>query len=81
MRIFDVLSFSRDFLESLIREGIRIEDCRYVDMYREYTRMADAGEKGTYIVSVLTEKYGVSERTFFNVKRRLERKCKDDAAG
>ena len=40
----------------------RLEDARYIDLYADYTRLLDQGEKVSYAVAVLSEKYLVSER-------------------
>ena len=40
--------------------GAKADDWRYLDLYRDYQRMHQEGDKVTYIVSVLSERYHVS---------------------
>ena len=62
MKVIEILNFNRELLKRLQASGIRLEDARYIDLYSDYTRMLDQGEKVSYAVAVLSEKYSVSER-------------------
>ena len=57
MTIYEILSFNKELLQRLFNAGIRTSDCLYVDLFDDYTRMRAAGEKTTYIVAVLSDKY------------------------
>ncbi|MBO4955034.1 MAG: helix-turn-helix domain-containing protein [Muribaculaceae bacterium] len=50
-------------------------------MFRDYLDMAARGEKKTYSVAVLADRYAVSERTVYNVVKRFSADCNDGAAG
>ena len=56
--------------------GIRLEDARYIDLYADYTRLLDHGEKVSYAVAVLSEKYSVSERKVYALVKRFQSDCK-----
>ena len=43
--------------------------------YNEYSRLLAEGEKITYIVAALSDKYGVCERTVYDLIRRLKAEC------
>ena len=62
MKVIEILNFNRELLKRLQAAGIRLEDARYIDLYADYTRLLDQGEKVSYAVAVLSEKYSVSER-------------------
>ena len=62
MKVIEILNFNRELLKRLQASGIRLEDARYIDLYSDYIRMLDQGEKVSYAVAVLSEKYLVSER-------------------
>lgn len=79
MTIFDILSFNKELLHRLSDVGIRTEDYRYVDLFRDFTKMITDGNKTTYAVAVLAEKYGMSERKVYGVIRQLRRDCKGHA--
>jgi hypothetical protein len=60
----------------LLATAIRLEDSRYVELYNGYRKMLPKGEKVTYIVACLTEKYNVCERKVYYLVKRLNGECK-----
>ena len=62
---------NKDSLRYLSAAGIRTKDYRYVDLFRDYTKMIRAGYKATYAVAVLAERYQVCERTVYALLHRL----------
>lgn len=58
MKVIEILNFNRELLKRLQAAGIRLEDARYIDLYADYTRLLDQGEKVSYAVAVLSEKFG-----------------------
>ena len=71
MTIYEILSFNKELLQRLFNAGIRTSDCLYVDLFDDYTRMRAEGEKTTYIVAVLSDKYALSERKVYDIIRYL----------
>ena len=45
MKVIEILNFNRELLKRLQAAGIRLEDARYIDLYADYTRLLDQGEK------------------------------------
>ena len=76
MTRYEILSFNKELLRRLSCIGVKTEDFRYVDLFEDYSRMRKAGNKTTYIVAVLSDKYAVSERKVYNVIRHLSEDCK-----
>lgn len=75
MTVFEILYFNRDFLNRFTMSGLKLADYRYVDMYMEYVNMRQKGDKVTYIVSVLSSKYNISERGVYKIIKRLGKDC------
>lgn len=73
--MFELINFNRELLERLREAGIRLEDARYVDLYSDYLDMHRHGEKVSYIVAVLAEKYGISERKVYGLVKRFKSDC------
>ncbi len=71
MKVIELLRFSRDMLECMSRNDIRTEDWKDVEMFEEYESLRAKGEKTTWIVAYLSDKYGRSERTIHRVIRRF----------
>lgn len=75
MKVIEILNFNRELLKRLQMVGIRLEDARYIDLYMDYTRLLDQGEKVSYVVAVLSERYSVSERKVYDLIKRFQRDC------
>ena len=75
MKIIDVLKFNRELIKRLRIVGIRLEDEQFIDLYTDYTVMRQGGEKVSYIVAVLADRYGISERTVYSLIKRFSSEC------
>ena len=75
MTLFEILNFNRELLKRLISLGFKLDDCRYLELYRDYVQMRRGGDKVTYIVSVLSERYSVSERKIYSIIKHMETNC------
>lgn len=77
MKVFEILSFNRELLNRLFSTGVKANDYIYVDLYNDYMHMRNNGNKMTYIVAALSEKYLVSERNVYSIIDRLGKDCKN----
>ena len=75
MKIIDILKFNRELIKRLRTAGIRLEDERFVDLYTDYTILRQNGEKVSYIVAVLSDRYGISDRTVYSLIKRFNSEC------
>ena len=75
MKIIDVLKFNRELIKRLRIVGIRLEDEQFVDLYTDYTVTRQGGEKVSYIVAVLADRYVISERTVYSLIKRFSSEC------
>jgi hypothetical protein len=76
MKVIELLNFNRELLKRLQAAGIRLEDAYYIDLYADYARLLEQGEKVSYTVAVLSEKYSVSERKIYTLVKRFQSDCK-----
>lgn len=84
MKLYELLDFNKELLKRLCSAGIKPEDYKYVDLFADYERLNREGEKKTYIVAMLADKYGISERKVYSVINRLSQEldyCKSRAVG
>ncbi len=79
MTIFEILKFNRELLERLLRIGVRLEDTAYIDLFVDFNNMVGSGDKVSYAVAVLAEKYGVSERKVYSLVRHFRNDCNPGA--
>lgn len=75
MTLYEILNFNREILHKLQIIGIKPDDCKYIDLYSEYQCMKDDGDKMTYIVTFLSEKYDVSERKVYDIIKKFGKDC------
>ena len=75
MKVFETLNFNRDPLKRLQQAGIRIDDVDYIDLYNDYRVMLGGGEKVSYIVATLADRYHVSERKVYTLIKRYGQEC------
>ena len=73
MKVYELLSFNREFLRKIHYAGIRPGDFKYADLYSKYEERIASGEKVTYIVATLAAEYGVSERQVYNLLDKFGR--------
>lgn len=52
-----------------------MEDVQYIELYNDYNRLLDEGEKVSYILAVLAERYNVCERKVYTLIKRLQSDC------
>ena len=75
MSVFDILNLYQTPFRWMLKSGIHIEDVNYIDLYKDYSRMIAHGDKVTYVVAVLADKYQVSERKVYTLLKRLSHDC------
>ena len=76
MKIIEVLKFNRELIKRLKIAGIRLEDEEFVDLYTDYMALLEHGEKVSYIVAKLSDKYAVSERKVYGLIKHFQSDCK-----
>lgn len=75
MTYYEIIKLSKEPIDRLNSAGFRLEDCQYLALYEDYKRMHEAGDKMTYIVSVLHDRYHVCERKVYDLIKRFGRHC------
>lgn len=80
MTYYEIIKLSKETIDRLNSAGFRLEDCQYVALYEDYKRMQAAGDKTTYIVAILHERYHICERKIYDLIKRFEKRCTIGAA-
>ena len=52
-----------------------MDDVQYIDLFNEYLALVTQGEKVSYIVATLADKYTISERKVYDLIRRFKSDC------
>ena len=75
MTYYELIKMIKEPIDWLNSADFRLEDCQYLALYEDYKRMHEAGDKMTYIVSVLHDRYHVCERKVYDLIKRFGRHC------
>lgn len=73
--MIEILKLNRELLKICRDVGIRLDDVLYIELYNDYNKLLAEGEKVSYIVAVLAERYAVSERKVYALLKRLRADC------
>lgn len=74
MTVYECLQVIRPALERLNNNGIDIKNIDNMVIYEEFITLQQKGEKKTYIMAFLGEKYSKSEKSIHRIIKRLEKK-------
>lgn len=58
----EIIEFNRELLQKLKEAGVKLEDYRYCDLYRDYVEMSRTEPNRKVIFLTLAERYGISDR-------------------
>lgn len=75
MKIIEIVKINRELLKNLHTAGVRMEDTEYINLYADYHKLKENGEKVSYIVAVLADRYDISERTVYSLVKRFSSEC------
>ncbi len=76
MKVYEALKLCGGVIEKLEEAGVKPSDHKYVRLFEDYQNARKRGEKVSYIVSILAERYNVSERNVYDIVKRLGSDCK-----
>lgn len=76
MRVYEALKLCGGIIEKLEKAGVKPGDHKYVRLFEDYQDARKRGEKVSYIVAILAERYKVSERNVYDIVKRLGSDCK-----
>ena len=75
MKVIEILNLNKELLKKFQMAGIRMDDVQYIDLFNEYLALVTQGEKVSYIVATLADKYTISERKVYDLIRRFKSDC------
>ena len=70
----DLILFNEEMMRKLRKAGVRPDDYKYADMYREYQRLMQTERSRKVIILSLAEMYGYTDRQVYNIIKHLEKK-------
>ena len=76
MRLIDLVEFNKELLQKIKAAGIRLEDYKYCDLYRDYLKLSETMRSRKEIILTLADRHHITDRQVYNILRRLERTVK-----
>lgn len=71
MRIADFIRLHKGMMDLLSKYDVKMDDFKYVEMFEDYDSMIKEGNKVTYIVSYLSDKYSLSEASVYRILKKF----------
>lgn len=80
MRAHELIRWQRNTLEIMSRNGLNVNHTKWLDLYDDYVRLTNGQLKVTYIVALLSERYGISEREVYRIVKKLSQEVVTETA-
>ena len=72
MRRIDLVEFNKELLQKLNEAGIRLEDYKYCDLYRDYLKLSETKSTRKEVILTLAGMYHITDRQVYNILKHLE---------
>lgn len=79
MRAYELIRWQKNTLEIMNRNKLSIHCVKWIDLYDDYADLTNKRFKTTYIVALLSERYGVSEREVYRIVKKLSQEIVIDS--
>jgi hypothetical protein len=76
MNAYEFLLTHKGVMEQIQSLPIQPSDVRYLELYKEYSRLKDEGHKITYVLQYLSDEYNVDERTIYRIIKKFSTEVK-----
>lgn len=67
MKVKELIKIGKVIMKMLHERGIKMDDYMYLPMVEEFDIMKKTGNKTTYIIAHLAEKYDICERKVYKI--------------
>lgn len=72
MKRADLIEFNKELLQKLKHAGVRMDDYKYCDLYRDYVALSRTEPNRKTVFLTLSQRYGISDRQVYNIVNHLE---------
>ena len=72
MKAGELVNFNEKSLKAMSEVGIRIGDYRHLALWNDYCALIAEGQKKTYALAVVAERYSITESTLIRVIKRFD---------
>lgn len=72
MKRADLIEFNKELFQKLKKAGVRLDDYRYCDLYRDYVALSRSEHSRKSVFLTLAQRYGITDRQVYNIINHLE---------
>lgn len=73
MKRIDLVEFNRELFQKMKEAGMKLEDFKYCDLYRDYLKMSETMHSRKEVILSLAQKHGYTGRQVYNILKHLEK--------
>lgn len=75
MKVVELLKLGAETLKTMSRNGIFVDDWKYVEAYEQFLRMRELGVKYDTAIREVSNSLHVTKRTLQRAFKRLSKEC------
>lgn len=69
----ELIEFNRELFQRLKQAGIRLDDYKYCDLYRDYVELSRTESNRKVVFLTLAERYGITDRQVYNIINHMQK--------
>lgn len=73
MKRADLILFNEEMMRKLRKAGVRPDDYKYSDLYRDYLHLMQTESSRKVIILSLAQKYSYTDRQVYNIIKHMEK--------
>lgn len=68
----ELVEFNKELFQKMKQAGVKIEDYKYCDLYRDYVELSRAEHSRKVVFLTLAQRYNISDRQVYNIINHLQ---------
>lgn len=68
----DLVEFNKELFQKLKQAGVRLDDYKYCDLYRDYVEMSRTENNRKVVFLTLAQRYNITDRQVYNIINHLK---------
>lgn len=68
----EIIEFNKELFQKLKQAGVKLEDYKYCDLYRDYVEMLKIESNRKVVMLTLAQRYGITDRQVYNIINHMK---------
>jgi hypothetical protein len=73
MKRADLILYCEEMMRKLRKAGVRPDDYKYADLYRDYLKMKQTESSRKVVILSLAQRYSYTDRQVYNIIKHMEK--------